>query len=97
MRSVAIALLCVFLVACVLYYVPYKARIDVRYLAYVAQELGENQPPSLNGGYTFSSFSDGSKAVLYIATIPFRWAFYLVKQLGVFFGLMFGNAIGVIA
>lgn len=97
MRSIGIGLLCVFLIACVLFYVPYKARIDVRYLAYVAQELGENEPPSLNGGYTFSSYSEGAKAVIYITTFPIRWAFYLIKQIVIFFGLMFGNAIGVIA
>lgn len=96
MKSIAVALLVVFLMLCVLYYIPNNARIDVRFLAYVANRLGENTPPSITGGYTFDNgFIEGSKAVAYVISLPIRWSVYLISQVATFFGLMFGNAIEV--
>lgn len=91
MKKFAIVGLVCLVLFSILYLIPKNIDLDVRYFAYVASELGENEPPSLTGGHTFGSFTESAKSVAYIATIPLRWAFYMLKQIITFFTLLFGN------
>lgn len=94
MKSVLSVVLAFAIIATVVFIIPNDITFDVKYVASAMQYLGSYPPPTLTNGHDFSSFKEGSQAVIHITLYPLKWSFYCISQiarLGSFFGVAVAN------
>lgn len=81
MGKMYVCLMLIFAITLV-WIIPFNVPVTFDYWGQMLEDLGENQPPSLTNGYSYSGgFIEGAKATANILTIPFRWAWYVLEQI----------------